>query len=343
MINPYNDVDWSHDEQIISVSHAHTAMDSYYSESQQQLFFQRVANGGVRHFALSNYYPSTTRYPLSDFYQNIPSNAISCPNAEQHNFAEYSAMHINSLGSFFTSGSVRDYVDDHWVPRTPIGVNKATWQTIFPQIFAQLQYADGGGVTINHPAWSNLTDEVVTDMLDFDDRVLGIEIYNHSCELQNQTGWCLDWWDRILATGRKCWGFAVPDHTAEQGRNPWLGRNVLLVSEATEHECLKAYREGRFYSRLDSTSLKFTNISYVDDMFTVATEGANNITIVIDGQSTVHSGNSAIVRVPTGSVYIRAEAQSIDDRIFSNAITLREKGENRNRSVGSSTRNMLLY
>lgn len=335
MINPYRDVDWSNDLQIKSVSHAHTAMDSLYTEEQKQLFFQRVVNGGIRHYALSNYYPSEPRYPLSDYYDNVPSDAISCPNAEHHNFASYPGMHINSLGSFFESGNTRDYINGSWEPNPPVGVNKATWQSIFPQIFNALQYADGGGVTINHPVWSSLTDSVVLEMLDFDDRVLGIEIYNQSCEEINQTGWALEWWDRILLTGRRCWGFCVPDHTAEQGVIPWYGRNVLIVPEATEHECLKAYRNGSFYSRLGDTNLKFIDISYSNGTLNVETENATKIDVIIDNQKTSYNSNSVTVNIPLSAIYVRVEASNVNDRIFSNPIILKEKEPKAHRTTSS--------
>lgn len=341
MINPYEKTNWNSDAQIISVSHAHTSMDSLYTPEQQQLMFQRVVNGGVRHFALSNYYPSQPRYPLSDYYTDIPQNAISCPNAEQHNFATYGNLHINSLGSFYETGSTRNYVDGHWEYNTPIGVNKETWESVFPKIFSTLQYSDGGGITINHPVWSSLTDFVVLNMLDFDERVLGIEIFNHSCEIINQTGWALDWWDKILLTGRKCWGFCVPDHTAEQGTVPWLGRNVLLVPEISEHECLKAYRNGAFYSRLGNTNLKFSNISLLENgTLNVETENATTIDVIIDEQKTSYSGNSVEVTIPSSAIYVRIEANSSEDRIFSNPIIFKEKkGERKN---GNTTMFLLM-
>lgn len=342
MINPYQNVDWNNITKIPSISHCHVAWDSIYSQAEQQLFFDRVVAGGIRHFAISNYYPSDPDYPLSDRYQNIPADAIASPNAEQHGFARWGAMHLNSLGSFFSSGSPRDRIDNTWVPRQPVGVNGATWQSILPQIFADLQYADGGGVTINHPAWSNLTEDVILEMLDFDERVLGLEIYNQSSERQNQTGWAITLWDTVLSTGRKCWGFCTPDHDAEQGIIPWLGRNILLTTDVTEHGCLKAYRDGAFYSQLNNTNLCFSNIGIQDNLFTVMAENADTVTVIIDGESTVFQGNSASVSVPPGSVYVRAEAQSTDDRIFSNAITLREySGEEHHLHI--STKMMLLY
>lgn len=329
MINPYENVDWSSAQQIVSVSHCHVAWDSIYSTHEQQLFFDRVINGGVVHCAISNYYPSNPTYPLNNYY-TVPDGVIGCPNAEQHGFGKYGALHINSLGSFFSAGNVRDRINDVWVPRQPVGVGGRTWQEVFPDIIAQLQFSDGGGITINHPIWSGLSIKTVEEMLDFDTRVLGIEIYNQSCELQNQTGWAIEMWDTILLSGRKCWGFAAPDHAAEQGVNPWLGRNTLLVPSLDAHDCLIAYRTGAFYSRLNNTGLKFTSIHYSGNRLTITTENANTIKIIIDGVSQTYESNSVTISIPDSAIYVRAEAESADDKIFSNPIILKELDAKKN-------------
>jgi len=120
-----------------------------------------------------------------------------------------------------------------------------------------LLHPDGGGITLNHPT-GKLDD--YTPMLDFDPRVLGIEVWN-----QLTSGFGSDrgfyeagdrpplhfhrLWDEILATGRRCWGFFVKDHNT-YGR----GRNLLLVppldglsSREREAAALRAYRQGTFF------------------------------------------------------------------------------------------------
>jgi hypothetical protein len=126
-------------------------------------------------------------------------------------------------------------------------------------------------------------------MLDFDESVLGIEIYNdysgkknwfenpdYEAPAESETGFSLDLWDRILSTGRKCWGFCVPDHSVKQGTN-WHGRNILLVSEFTEHQCLQAYRQGQFYGCLKGTGLAVKDFSAT----------ASSISIELNALSTI--------------------------------------------------------
>lgn len=125
-----------------------------------------------------------------------------------------------------------------------------------------LLYTDGGGITLNHPTGQL---ETYTEMLDFDSRVLGIEVWNQLtsgfgsrrgfyASMTESPGYFYQLWDQILATGRRCWGFFVKDHNT-YGR----GRNLLLVPplaemSAREREAalLRAYRKGSFFGSVAS-------------------------------------------------------------------------------------------
>lgn len=329
MYDPYKNIDWTNVNKIVSLSHCHCIDNAQWR-------FDNIVSGDIEHFAISNYYPSAPTYPLSEYFTDIPQDGIGCPNAEHHNWADYPALHVNGLGSFFESGNGRtwDSETQSWVYEYPIGMNHESWVTGFPKILAELQYEDGGGITINHPIWSSLTSQTVMQMLDSDDRILGIEIYNHSCELLNNTGWALDMWDEILLTGRKCYGFCVPDHTAEQGYNPYYGRNILLCSP-TEHDCLVAYRNGRFYSRMDNTPLDFKSIVCANGTLTVETVNADTIKIICDGETTSYSGNLASFNIPTNAVYVRVQAKSETDKVFSNPIIFKPYSNKEKHNIGT--------
>lgn len=307
MINPYENVNWVTALQIASCSHEHC-------ESQAQ-FNTLVVSSGIRHIAISNYYPSKPLYPIP---YTMPEGVISSPNAEHHSMTIMGtfvpAMHLNGLGSFFESGSPRG--------EEPVGCGGADVATIVPQILSNLQYEDAGGVTINHPTWSNLNKSQINYLLDLDERVLGLEIFNsfyeddQSAESHSKN---LKKWDEALKTGRRCWGFAVADHQGQVTAD-WMGRNILLVPSITEHNCLKAYRNGEFYTRIKNTDLAFTSISLNGNTYSVRTENASTVKIVIDGTETEYFGNSVDVAVPNGITYIRAEAHSANDDIYSNPI-----------------------
>lgn len=311
IINPYSNVSWNLVEQVPSCSHEH---------GRRQDDFNRLIDGGLRHVALSNYYPSAPYYPLDDYF-TVPQGVIGSPNAEHHNISSYSNFHCNGLGSFFESGSPQG--------EEPVGMNGASWKTTFDKILSQLQYEDGGGVTINHPHWTrdassspHPTTREICEMLDYNDKVLGIEFFNGSAERIMHDGWDLDTWDSILLTGRRCWGFCVADHDGEENVN-WIGRNILLCSEFTEHECLKAYREGRFYGKIKNTNLIFDSITVSGRTINVEAGNAEQIKIIVDGIATTIQGHSASYSVPSGAVYARVEAHTSEDSVYSQAFTFR--------------------
>ena len=125
-----------------------------------------------------------------------------------------------------------------------------------------LLHPDGGGITLNHPTGQL---EGYAEMLDFDPRVLGIEVWNQlTSGFGSERGFYASMkeppshfyrlWDQILATGRRCWGFFVKDHNT-YGR----GRNLLLTPPLTgmsprerEAALLRAYRDGSFFGSVAS-------------------------------------------------------------------------------------------
>ncbi len=120
-----------------------------------------------------------------------------------------------------------------------------------------LLYPGGGGITLNHP--SGKRDQYL-EMLDFDPRVLGIEVWNQLASgFGSDRGYVSSMaappshfyqlWDDILKTGRRCWGFFVKDHNS-YGR----GRNILLSPPLAglsprerEAALLRSYRKGTFF------------------------------------------------------------------------------------------------
>ena len=120
-----------------------------------------------------------------------------------------------------------------------------------------LLHSEGGGITLNHPT-GKMGDYI--EMLDFDPRVLGIEVWNQLTSgfgsnrgfydsMTKPPSHFYELWDKILASGRRCWGFFVKDHNT-YGR----GRNVLMVPplsgvSVTDREAnmLHAYRNGSFF------------------------------------------------------------------------------------------------
>ena len=198
------------------------------------------------------------------------------------------------------------------------GTNRP-WRKVFSDAFSALQYPDGGGMTLNHPT-GNLKDYL--PMLDFDSRVLGIEVWNHltsgfgsSRGFYDSSGEpCLHFyklWDDILRTGRRCWGFFVKDHnTFERGRNVLLlpDLNGASVGER-ERAALVAYRNGTFFGSVaamtvdstgqvvapfDHSEFRFSHISVARD----ALGRPSAIKVAVTGHNTTRRPN-VIIRFVT--------------------------------------------
>lgn len=379
MLNPYDGVDWKSVIKVPSATHLHM---------KEQSALDHGYRSGLRHFPISNYYPSapyiaTTR--LSDFklhqtwpvkrngvtieppinwnklitwrdelkepfrsslpftetelvFPHIPDDVILSNNAEHHGFTNGNPRcHICAPGSSFSSGTFdvkgRNYrLPEHGIP---IGFG-GTWQQAFTEMLKLLDYPDGGGIIIAHPAWlSGLSDQQVFEMLDFDQRVLGIEIYNHGEQIRDWTkkpadelppepepGFALKLWDRILSTGRRCWGFCVPDHGVEKGGD-WQGRSVLLVSRFSERHCLRAYRNGNFYGCLKDNGLTVTDFQATKTEVKLQTNQTAKITFITNkGIAKSVTGTSATYAIPTNDgkpdvVYVRVEiSDESGERLF---------------------------
>lgn len=298
VVNPYANVDWSSAQQIKSMTHYHI---------NKQSEFETAVAGGYQHFAITNYLPSKPTYPLENFFTNIPGNIVASPNSEKVYTVEYGGnIHFNALGSFAEGHG-------HTLK------NKVPWKTAFDEIFDQLQYPDGGGVTLNHPVYPESNPESIysfMEMLDYDERVLGIEIYND--HIQH-----LACWDEILSTGRRCWGFAVVDWYDASDESSTYGSSILLVPALTEEDCLRAYRNGEFYAQLKDKGLRFTSLKCEDGVVSVSVNRETIINFISTDGEIVKSvvGTEASYVVSEDDVYVRVEAMEADDntsRIFSN-------------------------
>ena len=215
------------------------------------------------------------QYPFkegSKIFRPLPDGVLEAPNAEHHAFLlangrNHGHLHMNSPGSMFASGTFDQGQRNRFQTGTRGGYHFGSgevWKTAIDRMIAGFIYSDGGGVTINHPVWSSYDRNLILKILDHDPRVLGMEVI----EGGGVNGEA--YWDWVLATGRQCFGFFVPDHSIRQ-KSGTFGVNVLVTPERTAHACLKAYRDGNFYgAKRGLNELKFTRIAF--DETTVAAE-----------------------------------------------------------------------
>ena len=197
-------------------------------------------------------------------FKTLPNDILEAPNAEHHHFmyrdgTDVWCLHMNSPGSTFASGTFDQSQKIKFQTGVRGGYHYGSgefWQTAIDRMLAELVCPDGGGVTINHPHWSALRRHLILDLLDYDPRVLGIEVIEGAHTNSEY------YWDWVLATGRQCFGFFVPDHSISR-KDGDFGVNVLVVPERSVHACLRAYRQGNFYgARRGLGELKFTRIAF---------------------------------------------------------------------------------
>ena len=215
-------------------------------------------------------------------FKPLPEGVLEAPNAEHHNFyyengTRIPRLHMNSPGSLFASGTF-----DQWERRRfQTGVRGGydfgsgeLWSTAIDRMIEGLMYPDGGGVTINPPVWSAYYRPLILSILDHDPRVLGMEVIEDGHTNGEK------YWDWVLATGRQCFGFFVPDHSIRR-KDDSFGVNVLVTPERSVHACLKAYRDGNFYGALRGLNeLKFTRISFHDTTVEAETDKPARLEVI---------------------------------------------------------------
>ena len=283
-------------------------------------------------------------YPFKEggpLYPNWPDGILEAPNAEHHNIIDpatgrgVGGLHMCAPGSAFKSGTIDAHGIYATIKRGYCSGMRERWDVALPKIFEQLIVPDGGGVTINHPTWTKLSRDMLARLLDFDPRVLGIEVLE-CCGVNSE-----NYWDWALATGRQCFGFFVPDWGANKevkggiDRKRDFGVNVLCVEERTVEACLRAYRQGNFYGAAHGLDeLAFTNISFDGKTLYAQTDRPANLE-VITARGVVKSVKGTSIEwtvTPDGScvgpkvdVFARVRAKSADDvgeTLFSQAMML---------------------
>lgn len=194
-------------------------------------------------------------------FPDLPDSLLEAPNAEHHWFSDAGVwLHVTAPGLTLASGSF-DRESEFGLEqygRIRLGA-PVPWREGFRQLLDSAMIPDGGGIVINHPNWSHLPVGFLNEMLDFDPRVLGIEIYNHGCNT-DFSEFADPLWDAVLSTGRQCFGFCVQDHPNDDRK--WLGKIVLLAEERTPEACLRAMRQGRFYGVIAGNGLQFDYLDF---------------------------------------------------------------------------------
>ena len=264
--------------------------------------------------------------------EDVPQGILEAPNAEHFGFKlkngkdEARNLHICAPGSAYASGTFdarnRMKTQSHGYC---MGSGEF-WGTAVDRMIEGLVCPDGGGVTINHPTWTKLDRAFLLELLDWDPRVLGIEILEAGTNSEH-------YWDWALSTGRQCFGFCVPDHSQHIED---FGVSVLVVQERSVEACLRAYRNGDFYGSAHGLGeLRFTSISFGDMSVRATTDKPARFEIVtargvqktVEGTSVEWTcpADDKDRKGPQVEVFARIHATAIDgcgERLFSQAYML---------------------
>ena len=193
-------------------------------------------------------------------FSHIPENILEAPNAEHSNFSDATPqLHVTAPGTTFVSGHFDDRADRFGLIERGFSAGcNLPWREAFRRILDTLVIPDGGGIIINHPAWSFLRPDFICEMLDFAPEVLGLEVYNGTSR-KTYTDMSDPLWDAVLATGRQCYGFCAVDHLKN---GAWNGRCVILAGERSVESCLRALHQGHFYGVIRGSGAAFEEISF---------------------------------------------------------------------------------
>lgn len=137
----------------------------------------------------------------------------------------------------------------------------------------RLAYSQGAVLIWAHPHWTgNSLREGMRH------KFHGLEVYNHSSECENGSGYALSHWDGMLQHNPDFLGFATDDSHFIPGQPCWNGGWIMVnAASCTQQEILYNIRRGNFYS---SQGPSFFSIEYGENTVKVATSPVTYIRLI---------------------------------------------------------------
>jgi len=164
---------------------------------------------------------------------------------------------------------------------------------------------DRGFAVFNHPNWQEHFNHCSFDQLAEWQGYLGLEIYNGTIGRLHGSPYATDKWDRLLASGRRVWGFANDDsHLPKE--DVGLGWIMVAPRERSVSGLVEAMRAGTFYC---STGVEISQITVKGDRVQITAPNAQRIVALRDVGRRVAQvdGTSLAVRMPAEAKYLRFE------------------------------------
>ncbi len=175
-------------------------------------------------------------------------------------------------------------------------------QTILDQI-----KQDGGLAIMNHPNWGGSYNHCPLEVLQTLQGYTGIEIFNGVVVYLDGSEFATDKWDRLLAKGRRVWGFATDD-SHEPSVHAGMGWIMVQSGSRAVADIVTAIREGRFYA---STGVFFDAIKVEGLTVTARAENAQRFRVCADNGKVLKITDGPEIQFTAkpdkGITYIRIE------------------------------------
>jgi len=135
--------------------------------------------------------------------------------------------------------------------------------------------AAGGLAVLCHPNWGRDFDHLPYEDLAALSGYAGVEVFNGSIIEDPGSPLASDKWDRLLASGRRAWGFATDDtHFPNNRGRGWC---VVRAAERSAKGVLDALRAGNFYA---SSGVTISGVRLAGTELRVAAPDAEAISVI---------------------------------------------------------------
>lgn len=113
-----------------------------------------------------------------------------------------------------------------------------------PQAMINSMRDSSNFVILAHPIWSRMH---VNDLLELDN-IIGVEVFNSTCEVHNRTGYADTYWDIMLREGKKVFGFATDDTHLKSAADRCHGWICVKAKSLSQQSIIDGIIAGQFYS-----------------------------------------------------------------------------------------------
>ena len=237
--------------------HGHSTLSDGKRTPQEVIARYRQQGWGFIALTDHRLYNHCRGYSTTDF--------LVIPGIEMNVFNDKQKRH-NHMVAIRQEMSAKNYADKEKFT-APKWKGKQTVQQLIDQLNAHDNF-----VIFCHPVWSG---QELADFVDYKG-LLGLEIYNHGCQLENNSGNADIYWDSLLRRKQKVYGFATDDshHKIEDTCGGWI---CVKSTGLAESAIVDSILQGRFYS---STGPAFLDYGIKDGKAFVKTSPVREIHFV---------------------------------------------------------------